>query len=52
MNTKIEGREVIIHEPEPRIFKFLSHTYNFKSLMPEEVQKFEAGADWFLFGLK
>lgn len=52
MNTNIEGREVVIHEPEKRTFKFLSHPYNFNSLMPEEVQKFEAGEDWFLFGLK
>lgn len=52
MNTKIDGREVIIHEPEPRTFKFLSKPYNFNSLMPEEVQKFEAGDDWFLFMLK
>ncbi len=51
MNTQITGRKVVIHEPLDKIFKFLSHPYNFKSLMPPEVQKFEAGEDWFMFKL-
>ena len=51
MNTQISGRKVVIQEPLDKIFKFLSHPYNFNSLMPPEVQKFEAGPDWFLFKL-
>jgi len=51
MNTQISGRKVVIQEPLDKIFKFLSHPYNFNSLMPPEVQKFEAGEDWFMFKL-
>jgi len=51
MNTQISGRKVVIQEPLGKMFKFLSHPYNFNSLMPPEVQKFEAGEDWFLFKL-
>ena len=49
MNTIIEGRKIVIHEPTGKTFKFLEHPYNFNSLMPAEVEKFEAGQDWFLF---
>ena len=51
MNLIIEGKQIVIHEPTGKTFRFLTHPYNFNSLMPPEVNKFEAGEDWFLFGL-
>ncbi len=51
MNLQIKEREIVIQEPIDKLFTFLSHPYNFNSLMPPEVKKFEAGEDWFLFAL-
>lgn len=52
MNTQIEGRKVQINKPQTEVYTFLSEPGNFKSIMPEDVKRFEAGEDWFLFELK
>ncbi len=52
MNTKIEGREVNIAKSREDVFARLSIPANFKDIMPEDVKRFEAGDDWFLFELK
>lgn len=52
MNTHIEGREVSIAKSREDVFAHLSVPANFKDIMPDDVQRFEAGDDWFLFELK
>lgn len=52
MNTHIEGREVIIGKSRQEVYDHLSIPANFKDIMPEDVNRFEAGDDWFLFELK
>lgn len=52
MNTNIEGREVTINKSREDVFNHLSIPANFKDIMPEDVKRFEAGDDWFLFELK
>lgn len=52
MNTRIEGREVTINKPRQTVYDHLSIPANFKDIMPEDVNRFEAGDDWFLFELK
>lgn len=52
MNTHIEGREVTINKPRQAVYDHLSVPANFKDIMPDDVNRFEAGEDWFLFELK
>lgn len=52
MNTHIEGREVVINKSRQDVFNHLKTPANFKDIMPEDVNRFEAGDDWFLFELK
>lgn len=52
MNTNIEGRRVHIAKPRTEVFEYLSVPANFNSIMPDDVQRFESGDDWFLFELK
>lgn len=52
MNTHIEGREVTINKTRQAVYDHLSVPANFKDIMPEDVNRFEAGEDWFLFELK
>lgn len=52
MNTHIEGRQVHINKARTEVFSHLSVPANFSDIMPDDVQKFESGDDWFLFELK
>lgn len=52
MNTAIEGKKVRIERPRSEVYKHLSDPGNFGDIMPDDVVKFEAGDDWFIFGLK
>lgn len=52
MNTNIEGRKVIIRKPVSEVYNHLSKPVNFRDIMPDDVNRFEAGDDWFLFELK
>lgn len=52
MNTIIEGPIVPSSKSAEEMFNFLANPANFEALMPDDVAKFESGADWFIFGLK
>lgn len=52
MNTHISGRKVLIQKSQEEVFSFLSQPANFHSIMPDDVQRFESGDDWFIFELK
>jgi carbon monoxide dehydrogenase subunit G len=52
MNTTIEGPQISTAKSAEDLFNFLANPANFESLMPDDVAKFESGADWFIFGLK
>jgi hypothetical protein len=52
MNTTIEGPRIERDQSQTEIYEFLSNPANFENVMPDDVVKFESGADWFLFGLK
>jgi carbon monoxide dehydrogenase subunit G len=48
----IEGNKISVNKSAKEIFDFLADFKNFKQLMPEEVQKFEADETSFIFGIK
>ncbi|MDX5404946.1 MAG: SRPBCC family protein [Bacteroidota bacterium] len=52
MNTVIEGDKVTIQKSQKEVFDILSVPANFSRIMPDDVAKFEAGDNWFIFGLK
>ncbi|MCH8554768.1 MAG: SRPBCC family protein [Schleiferiaceae bacterium] len=52
MNTNIEGAKITLLKSQEEVFNFLKDPANFGKIMPDDVAKFEAGEDWFIFGLK
>jgi len=49
---KLESKKTIINKSQKDFFEFLSDLQNFKQLMPENTEKFEADGDSFIFSLK
>lgn len=52
MNTVIESSVITIHQEVHELVSHYAKPANFKELMPNEVVKFEASENHFLFGLK
>ena len=48
----LESPKVTVQKSKEEIFNFLSKAENFKDIMPENIDKFEASDDSFLFALK
>lgn len=48
----LESPKVTVQKSSQEIFEYLSKVENFEQLMPENIDKFEAGKDSFLFALK
>ena len=48
----LESPKVTVHKSKEEIFTFLSKAENFKDIMPENIDKFEAADNSFLFALK
>jgi len=48
----LESKKTIINKSQKEFFEFLSNLENFKQLMPENTEKFEADGDSFIFSLK
>ena len=47
----IEGNKVIVIKSAEDVFTFFDDLQNFKTIMPDNIQKFEVEGDSFLFGL-
>ncbi|MEN8186910.1 MAG: SRPBCC family protein [Bacteroidota bacterium] len=48
----LESPKVTVQKSNKEIFDFLSNTENFEKIMPENIDKFEAGENTFKFALK
>ncbi len=48
----LESPKVTVQKSSQEIFDYLSKVENFEQLMPENIDKFEAGKESFLFALK
>ena len=48
----LESPKVTVQKSKEEIFNFLSKAENFKDIMPENIDKFEAADNSFLFALK
>ncbi len=48
----LESPKVTVQKSKEEIFDFLSKAENFKEIMPENIDKFEAAENSFLFALK
>lgn len=48
----LEGRKVIVNKSVGELTEMLKHPEDYRQLMPDSLQKFEARADGFKFGLK
>ena len=48
----LESPKVTVQKSNKEIFEYLSNVGNFEHIMPENIDKFEAGDDSFLFALK
>ena len=48
----LESPKVTVQKSKEDIFKYLSKAENFKEIMPENIDKFEANDNSFLFALK
>ena len=48
----LESPKVTVQKSSKEIFDYLSKVENFKDIMPENIEKFEADEDSFLFALK
>jgi len=48
----LESPKVTVQKSSQEIFEYLSKVGNFKQLMPDNIDKFEAGDESFLFALK
>ena len=48
----LESPKVTVQKSKEEIFNFLSKAENFKDIMPENIDKFEAADNSFLFSLK
>ncbi|RCS27566.1 SRPBCC family protein [Polaribacter sp. WD7] len=47
----IEGNKVIVNKSAEDVFTYFDDLQNFKTIMPDNIQKFEVEGDSFLFGL-
>jgi len=47
----IEGNIVTVNKTAEEVFTYFTKLENFKTIMPENIQKFEVEGDSFLFGL-
>lgn len=50
--TRIESKTVTVNKSAEELFEQLKDLRNFKRVMPDSVDKFEADEDSFLFGMK
>ena len=48
----LESPKVTVQKSNSELFDYLSKVSNFEKIMPENIDKFEAGEDSFLFALK
>lgn len=48
----LEGRKIIVNKSVAELQEMLKNPENYKSLMPEGLQKFETNVEGFKFGLK
>ena len=48
----LESPKVTVQKSSKDVFDYLSNVANFEQLMPENIDKFEAGEESFLFALK
>jgi len=48
----LESPKVTVQKSSTEIFQYLSKVENFKNIMPENIEKFEAKEDAFIFALK
>lgn len=48
----LESPKVTVQKSSEELFNYLSKVSNFKNIMPENIDKFEAGEDSFVFALK
>ena len=48
----LESPKVTLEKSNQEIFEYLSKVGNFEQLMPDNIDKFEAGESSFLFALK
>ena len=48
----LESPKVTVQKSSEEIFNYLSNVGNFEHIMPENIDKFEAGEESFLFALK
>src|SRR5690606_32915457 len=48
----LEGRKILLNKPVSEIMDLIKDPENYKQLMPEGLQKFDAIADGFTFSLK
>lgn len=49
---KLEGRKVIVNKSSAELVEMLKNPADYRNLMPESLQNFEAREDGFKFGLK
>ncbi|WP_299051082.1 SRPBCC family protein [uncultured Polaribacter sp.] len=47
----IEGNKVIVNKSAEDVFTYFDDLQNFKTIMPDNIQKFEVEGDSFIFGL-
>ena len=48
----LESPKVTVQKSSEELFSYLSEVSNFKNIMPDNIDKFEAGEDSFVFALK
>lgn len=48
----LESPKVTVQKPSNELFEYLSKVENFEQIMPENIEKFEAKEDAFIFALK
>ena len=48
----LESPKVTVEKSSEELFNYLSKVSNFKNIMPDNIDKFEAGEDSFVFALK
>jgi carbon monoxide dehydrogenase subunit G len=49
---KLQSKTVVVNKTAPALFDYVNDLPNLKAVMPESVERFEADAETFLFGLK
>ncbi len=51
-NMNLESPKVTVQKSSKELFDYLSKVENFEQIMPDSIEKFEAGENSFLFALK